>query len=168
MHSTKCLGVIQVTDPSSLCYVNRLESRDYPASLTERLIAGQFLGLSVRGLLLSLADCRISLNLVVRAAAFGDCGRSTRGTGMGQESPFQSLFHRSSLYFQRPKSQAFRIRLLHGNRLREIPWLINIGAFQYGNVIGQQLQRNRVDNWRDEPIGMRHRYHFHARLGLNI
>ena len=37
-------------------------------------------------------------------------------------------------------------QLFDGNRLRKVPRLVNIGPFQHGNVIRQQLQGYRVDN----------------------
>ena len=67
--------------------------------------------------------------------------RAARGACRGSEA-------RNILALPRP--------LLHRHALGEVARLVDIGAFGDGDVIGQKLHRDRVEQRRDERLAMRH------------
>jgi hypothetical protein len=46
--------------------------------------------------------------------------------------------------------------LLHRHALRQIARLVDIGAFGDGDVKGEELRRDRIEQRRDEWVAMRH------------
>lgn len=49
--------------------------------------------------------------------------------------------------------------LLDGDAFGEVAGLVDIGASQYGNMIGQQLHRYAKDDGCDELMNIRHMHH---------
>jgi hypothetical protein len=47
--------------------------------------------------------------------------------------------------------------LLHRDAFCQIAGLVDVGAFEDGDVIGQQLDRDRVEQGGDERVAARHR-----------
>src|SRR6185295_997956 len=56
--------------------------------------------------------------------------------------------------------------LFHGHGLGEIARLVDVSALEHGYVISEQLQRNGVDDWCDQPVGVWHLNHSRSRLGF--
>ena len=52
--------------------------------------------------------------------------------------------------------------LLHRHRLRQIPWLVNVSALEHGDVVGQQLQRDGVEDRRQGVVDVWHVDHVGA------
>src|SRR6185437_11070557 len=50
-------------------------------------------------------------------------------------------------------------RLLHRDRLREVPRLVDVGAAAKGGVVGEELERHRVHDRRDDRRMRRHLDH---------
>src|SRR3546814_2618400 len=48
---------------------------------------------------------------------------------------------------------------LHRHRFRQVAWLVYIGAFYYGYMIGQQLHWHAVDQRCDERVDLRSEEH---------
>ena len=53
----------------------------------------------------------------------------------------------------------FNILLFHRDTFGQIPWLIHICTPQHGDMIRQQLQRNRKQNRREQRMGVGNREH---------
>src|SRR5712691_12403783 len=50
-----------------------------------------------------------------------------------------------------------QLPLLHRDALRQIARLVDVGAFEHRDVVGEELDRDRVEERRDEGRAMRHR-----------
>ena len=48
--------------------------------------------------------------------------------------------------------------LFHSHRLGQVAWLVNVGAFQHGHVVRQQLQRNGVEDRLQDVVDVWHLY----------
>ena len=52
--------------------------------------------------------------------------------------------------------------LFHRYRLRQVTRLINVSALEHSNVVRQQLQRNGVEDRRQDVVDVRHLHHVGA------
>lgn len=46
--------------------------------------------------------------------------------------------------------------LFNGNALRKIAGLVDVGAFEDGDVVGEELDRDRLKQQRDKRVAARH------------
>src|SRR5579864_2413320 len=55
-----------------------------------------------------------------------------------------------------PSPATGRKALFNGDRFGEIAWLVYVRAFRHSGVVGEELDRNGIEQRRDEWIGLGH------------